>query len=180
MPRLTPVEALRLELVAIRRARDGAALGTGEAVDAVFAGAQFEIGIEHQATVAPLDVLARHGRGVPLLDQQAAIGQARMAKADAAGFGADDALLPDLGIWQRARRQPRWRTDERSALRQEPIELGARQVIAVHRDRLYLLQRAQVPQRVGAGEEQIGALADGERARAVAEEAPDFAGGAAQ
>ena len=33
---------------------------------------------------------------------------------------------------------------------------------------------------VGAREDEIGALADSERARAVAEEAPDFAGGAAQ
>src|SRR5258706_6314079 len=179
MPRLTPVEALRLELVAIRRARDGAALGTGEAVDAVFAGAQLEIGIEHQTTVAPLDVVAPQGRGVPLLDLQAAIGQARMAKADAAGCGADDALLPDLGIRQRARRQPRWRRDERSALRQKPIELGARQVIAVHRDRPDLLHGAQVAQGIGAGQEQIGTLAGAKRARAIAEEAPDFTGGAA-
>src|SRR5436190_8202111 len=103
-----------------------------------------------------------------------------MAEADAPGVGADDALDPDGGIGKRRRRQPRGSRCERRALLEEIAEFRARQVIAVHANALDGAQGAQVMEGVGAREDEIGALADSERARAVAEEAPDFARGAAQ
>src|SRR5690349_7430310 len=112
-------------------------------------------------------------------DEPATVALARMAVADATGECVHDAFGP--GVLERCdRRQARRRRCQSAALAKQPIELGARQVIAVHADRLDLLERAQIAQRVLARDDEVGALGDGERAAALAEEAPDLARRAAQ
>src|SRR2546426_12322258 len=104
-------------------------------VDRVCAGLKLEVPIQDQPGVAPLDVAPWNGCSVLLLDEPAAVGEARVAPGDAAGFCADDALHP--GVLQQIHCwKPGRRGGEAGALREEAVEGGARKMVAVHEHRI--------------------------------------------
>src|SRR4051812_17084413 len=131
LPRAPAVQSFGIDDIAAVLAADQAPLMAGEGVDAVLARTQRVVLFQDQAAVAALDMPAWHGCGMPLLDEQSAVRQARVAKRDAARVGADDALGPSLLQRPEPGAQPGVRQALwfRCPLREQAIELGARQVV---------------------------------------------------